>query len=68
MLTDEQRAKAKRLFREHGFGGQLLIAPPTGDDERIFVLPTADYAALRAAADLTESLQSVLGRPHRPRR
>jgi hypothetical protein len=62
MLTSEQRAEAERLFREHGFNGQLLIAPPVGDDERVFVLPTADHAALRRAGDLTQALQAVLRR------
>ena len=62
MLTAHQCAEAERLFREHGFKGKLLIAPPIGDDERVFVLPHAEYAELREAAQLTQALQDSLHR------
>ena len=61
-MTDEQRAEVERLFHKHGFDGELLIAPVTSEDERIFVLPPTDYAALQDADDLTTTLQAVLHR------
>jgi len=61
VLTDDQRRKAEQLFLAHGYDGELRIARLVGDDERIFVVPTAVLASLPERS-LSAELQQALGR------
>jgi hypothetical protein len=61
VLTDDELAAVEQVFRAHGHDEPIRIAPPIGDDERIFVLPASALAKLPEAA-VTADLQRALGR------
>ena len=61
MLSADERAAVEQIFRAHGYHQPLRIAPPVGDDERIFVLPASELAQLPEAS-VTAELQSILRR------
>jgi len=61
VLTDRERAEAVRLFSAHGYDAPLRVARVTSEDERVFVVPPAAFAALPEQS-LAADLQKALGR------
>jgi hypothetical protein len=62
MFTPAQQAAVVKAFSLAGYNGLLKTAPVTSDDERIFVLPPADLAALSDRLGLEQALQELLQR------
>ena len=61
MLTDLEREVAQQIFRAHGYDRPLRIAPPTGEDEWIFLVPSWALTVLPERT-LVSELQEALHR------
>jgi hypothetical protein len=60
VIAQAQRREVERLFREAGYTEPVTVAPPTSDDERIFVLTPG--SGLIGRRDLEADLQAALSR------
>lgn len=57
-----QRAAVTDAFKRAGYEGELLVAPITSGDERIFLLEPAPFGQLRDRVALEQVLTQLLGR------
>jgi hypothetical protein len=57
-----QRAALVGAFKLAGYEDQLLVAPVTSEDERIFLLEPAVFRSLGDRAALEQVLTQLLGR------
>lgn len=62
MFNIGQRTAVVNAFAVAGYHGSLRIAPVTSGDERVFVLPPDDYAALTDRLALQQVLSQLLDR------
>ncbi len=61
-FTVGQRAAVASAFELAGYEDELVVAPITSEDERIFLLEPAAFAALKDRAALEQILTQLLGR------
>jgi hypothetical protein len=62
MFNVGQKAAVASAFKLAGYNGKIQVAPFEGDDERVFLLPTQAFHALRDKRDLEQVLQQLLAR------
>lgn len=62
MFNIGQRTAVVNAFALAGYHGPLRIAPVTSGDERVFVLPPDDFAALTDRLALEQVLSQLLDR------
>jgi hypothetical protein len=62
MFNVGQRTAVAGAFKLAGYEGDLVVAPITSDDERVFLLEPEAFRALRDRGVLEQVLGQLLGR------